>query len=84
LCVSEGRCVSNKHCTLKPQCPVLAQSRLRDIRGEENILSANKIGFALWNFIGDFGTLDSGRTDVAYEDWHGHKLDKQLLDLIRK
>ena len=49
-----------------------------------HILSANKIGFALWNFIGDFGILDSGRTDVAYQDWHGHKLDKQLLDLIRK
>jgi hypothetical protein len=48
------------------------------------ILFSNKIGLALWNFIGDFGILDSGRTDVAYEDWHGHKLDKKLLDLIRK
>jgi aryl-phospho-beta-D-glucosidase BglC (GH1 family) len=49
-----------------------------------DILFSNKIGLALWNFIGDFGVLDSGRTDVAYEDWHGHKLDKKLLDLIRK
>lgn len=49
-----------------------------------DILSANKIGFALWNFTGDFGILDSGRTDVAYEDWHGHRLDKQLLNIIRK
>jgi len=49
-----------------------------------NILSTNKIGLSLWNFIGDFGILDSGRTDVAYEDWYGHKLDKQLLNLIRK
>ncbi len=49
-----------------------------------DILSTNKIGFALWNFIGDFGILDSGRSDVAYEDWYGHKLDKNLLDLIRK
>jgi endoglucanase len=49
-----------------------------------DILSTNKIGFALWNFIGDFGILESGRSDVAYEDWYGHKLDKKLLDLIRK
>jgi len=48
-----------------------------------DILSAHKIGFALWNFVGDFGILDSGRSDVAYEDWHGHKLDRKLLDLIR-
>lgn len=49
-----------------------------------SILSANNIGFAVWNFIGDFGVLDSGRTDVAYEDWHGHKLDRKFLDLMMK
>ena len=48
------------------------------------ILSSNGIGFALWEFAGSFGILDSGRTDVAYEDWHGHKLDRKLLELIRK
>ena len=49
-----------------------------------DILSKYKIGFALWNFIGDFGILDPGRTDIAYEDWYGHKLDKKLLDLVRR
>ena len=49
-----------------------------------DIFSKNKIGFAVWEFIGDFGILDSGRTDVAYEDWHGHKLDRKSLELIRK
>lgn len=49
-----------------------------------DILSGNGIGFALWEFIGDFGILDSGRTDVAYEDWQGHKLDRQLLTLLQK
>ncbi|MEZ5069523.1 MAG: cellulase family glycosylhydrolase [Bacteroidales bacterium] len=48
-----------------------------------DILSSNEIGFALWNFRGDFGILDSGRADVSYEDWHGHKLDRKLLDLLR-
>lgn len=49
-----------------------------------DILSKNQIGFAVWNFIGDFGVLDSGRTDVAYEDWHGHKLDRKFLNLLMK
>ena len=48
------------------------------------ILTDNGIGFATWNFIGDFGILDSGRTDIAYEDWYGHKLDRKMLDLLRK
>jgi aryl-phospho-beta-D-glucosidase BglC (GH1 family) len=48
-----------------------------------DILTSNKIGFALWNFSGSFGVLNSGREDVAYEDWHGMKLDRKLLDLMR-
>ncbi|HEU4551767.1 MAG TPA: cellulase family glycosylhydrolase [Chitinophaga sp.] len=49
-----------------------------------DILSTHQIGFAVWNFIGDFGVLDSGRTDVQYENWYGHQLDKQFLELLRK
>lgn len=49
-----------------------------------DILSSNGIGFALWNFRGDFGILDSGRSDISYEDWYGHKLDRKLLDLLLK
>lgn len=49
-----------------------------------DILYSNGIGIALWNFRGDFGILDSGRKDVKYENWHGHKLDRKLLDLIQK
>lgn len=49
-----------------------------------DILSKNNIGFAVWNFIGDFGVLNSGRADVAYEDWHGEKLDRKFLDLLRR
>lgn len=49
-----------------------------------DILSSNEIGFSLWEFIGDFGILNSGRADVAYEDWYGYKLDKKLLQLIQK
>ena len=40
-------------------------------------------GWALWNLRGNFGVLDSGRKDVTYEDFKGHKLDRQMLDLLR-
>ena len=49
-----------------------------------DILSKNGIGYALWNFRGDFGILDSGRTDAEYTDWYGHKLDTKLLALLKK
>lgn len=48
-----------------------------------DILTRNEIGFALWEFIGDFGILNSGRTDVEYQDWYGYKLDRELLELIQ-
>jgi endoglucanase len=41
-------------------------------------------GWAVWNFRGDFGVMDSGRTDVAYEDFQGHKLDRKMLELLRQ
>jgi endoglucanase len=40
-------------------------------------------GWALWNFRGSFGILDSNRKDVAYEDFQGHKLDRKMLELLR-
>lgn len=40
-------------------------------------------GWAMWNFRGTFGILDSERTDVAYENWKGHKLDRRMLELIQ-
>ncbi len=49
-----------------------------------DILTKNGIGYALWNFRGDFGILDSGRADIGYKEWYGHKLDSKLLDLLKK
>ncbi|HWA87967.1 MAG TPA: cellulase family glycosylhydrolase [Opitutus sp.] len=40
-------------------------------------------GWALWNFRGTFGVLDSERTDVDYENFHGHKLDRGMLEILR-
>jgi aryl-phospho-beta-D-glucosidase BglC (GH1 family) len=49
-----------------------------------DILTQHKIGYALWNFRGTFGILDSERQDVNYADWYGHKLDSKLLALLKK
>jgi aryl-phospho-beta-D-glucosidase BglC (GH1 family) len=49
-----------------------------------DILTTHGIGWGLWNFRGTFGILDSGRKDVDYEDWYGHKLDRKLLTLLQK
>jgi endoglucanase len=49
-----------------------------------DILTKGGIGYALWNFRGDFGILDSGRADVDYIDWYGHKLDGKLLEMLKK
>jgi endoglucanase len=41
-------------------------------------------GFALWNFRGPFGVLDTERPGTKFEDWHGHKLDRALLTLLQQ
>ncbi len=41
-------------------------------------------GWALWNLYGGFGILDSERADVQYEDYHGHKLDRAMLELLQR
>ena len=48
------------------------------------ILTGLGIGYALWNFRGSFGVLDSRRRDIDYKDWHGHSLDENLLKLLQK
>ena len=40
-------------------------------------------GWSLWNLRGGFGVLDSQRQDVNYEDFRGHKLDREMLELLR-
>lgn len=49
-----------------------------DVVGELNS------GWALWNFRGPFGVVDTERSGTKFEDWHGHKLDRPLLTLLQK
>ena len=41
-------------------------------------------GWALWNFRGSFGILNSDRADVQYEDFRGAKLDRKMLELLKQ
>ena len=54
---------------------------LRDVL---EILTPHNIGYALWNFRGSFGVMDSGREDVQYEEFNGHLLDRELLRLLQE
>jgi endoglucanase len=49
-----------------------------DILGELNS------GWALWNFRGPFGVVDTERPGTKFEDWKGHKLDRPLLTMLQK
>ena len=40
-------------------------------------------GWALWNLRGSFGVLNSGRTDVQYEDFRGYHLDREMLKVLQ-
>jgi endoglucanase len=48
------------------------------------VLKGYNIGYAIWNFRGKVGVVDSDRADVEYEDWHGHRLDRKLLALLQE
>ena len=41
-------------------------------------------GWSVWNLRGGFGVLDSERQDVAYENFRGHKLDREMLEVLRQ
>jgi endoglucanase len=41
-------------------------------------------GHAMWNLKGDFGPLNSSRTDVKYEKFRGHQLDREMLELLKE
>jgi endoglucanase len=39
-------------------------------------------GWSMWNLRGAFGIVDSDRADVRYESFNGHKLDREMLELL--
>ena len=41
-------------------------------------------GWAFWQLRGAFGVLDSDRADVTYERYGGHRLDREMLELLKR
>lgn len=54
------------------------------LRDTLDVLMGYGIGYAQWMLRGPFGILDSERADVAYEDWHGHALDRRMLETLQQ
>lgn len=55
---------------------------LRFMENRLKAMQAAGLGWALWNFRGSFGILDSDRSDVIYKNFNGHKLDEQMLEML--
>jgi endoglucanase len=49
-----------------------------------SVISDLHSGFALWNFRGPFGVVDTERPGTKYKGWHGHNLDLALLTLLQQ
>ena len=58
----------------------VALAWMRDFLG---LVKESNWGWALFCLRGVVGILDSGREDVHYEDFHGHKLDRKMLALLQ-
>ncbi len=58
---------------------------LRFLESNLNLFEKFGMGWCCWGFIGSrFGILDSRRADVDYEDWKGTKLDRRMLEVLRR
>ncbi len=41
-------------------------------------------GWAMWNFRGSIGVMNSNRSDAEYVDYYGLKMDKKMMELLQK
>jgi endoglucanase len=48
------------------------------------VLKELNIGYALPSLRGPSGILDSGRADGDYQDFHGHQLDRGMIEILRR
>ncbi len=65
-----------------------AQAEYQDIvsLGKEGLFASGSLrsGWALWNFRGSFGILDTDRAGTKFKNWHGHRLDHTLLTMLQR
>ena len=48
------------------------------------LFKERNMGWAVWQLKGETGVMDSNRKDVEYENWRGHRLDREMLELLRR
>jgi len=53
------------------------------LRDNLSVFREMQWGWSIWNLRGSFGPMDSHRSDVDYKDFHGHKLDEQMLRILQ-
>lgn len=47
------------------------------------VFNENNWGYSMWNFSGAFGIVNHGRPETVYENYHGMKIDRALLELMK-
>ena len=57
---------------------------LRYMEDMLKIMKDYNMSYALWDFRGSFGIIDSNRAGVEYEDYQGYELDREYLELLQK
>lgn len=73
------------HCGEMGCCKqVPSQVTLAWFKDALDILSELEAGWALWNFRGPLGILDTERPGTKFENWYGHQLDRALLNLLQE
>ncbi|NJM17178.1 MAG: glycoside hydrolase family 5 protein [Bacteroidales bacterium] len=81
MAVALGRGV---HCgEMGAQKELAAKYFLPWMKDNLEILKKYQIGYALWEFVGGFGLLDTGREGMRKEKFKGHELDIELLELLK-
>ena len=48
------------------------------------LFKERNMGWAIWQLRGETGVMDSMRKDVDYRSWRGHKLDREMLELLQR
>ncbi len=48
------------------------------------VFRENGWGWSMWNFKGAFGIAEHGRPDTVYDEYKGMKIDRKLLNLMKK
>ena len=65
-------------------CGVDHESVLKFMASNMEKWRSRGYGWAIWDYDGPFGFVDSGRPDAEYIEVMGRKVDRKMLELIRR